>query len=233
MGTGIVPIVLHDQFLQFAGLDTIVNILFGLNTFIFLFFSVITILRYVIWPSKFKEVIMHPVDCMFLGAFPMGLSTLINLTALIIIPNTGKRYITALWVVWWIDAALSALSIVVVSFLMYVSCLTSPLLALLTTRRMFTHPAELNGVTAAWVLPIVPGIVSAAAGANVAAVLQDDSRAITTILACYVLIGLSFPTGFMVATVYFSRLVLYKLPPRESAPSTFLPLGLSAQTSLG
>lgn len=98
---------------------------------------------------------------------------------------------------------------------------------------MYKHPAELKGVTAAWILPIVPGIVSAAAGANVADILQDDNRAITTILACYVLIGLSFPTGLLVAAVYFSRLVLHKLPARAAIPSTFLPLGLSAQTSLG
>lgn len=98
---------------------------------------------------------------------------------------------------------------------------------------MSKHPAELPGVTAAWILPIVPGIVSAAAGANVAQILQNDNHAITTILACYVLIGLSFPTGFMVAVIYFSRLVFHKLPPRSAIPSTFLPLGLSAQTSLG
>jgi len=98
---------------------------------------------------------------------------------------------------------------------------------------MYKHPAELERVTAAWILPIVPGIVSAAAGANVAMILQDDNRAMVTILACYVLIGLSFPTGLMVAAVYFLRLVIYKLPPRDAIPSTFLPLGLSAQTSLG
>ncbi|RDW62212.1 hypothetical protein BP6252_11645 [Coleophoma cylindrospora] len=216
MGTGIVPVILHNQFLQFRGLDIIVLILFGLNAFIFLVFTVILLLQYAIWPRKFKEMLYNPVHSLFIGALPMGLSTLINLSVYMIVPKAGKGFIMALWVIWWIDAAMSAASIVLVSFLI-----------------MHKHPAELQGVTAAWVLPIVPGIVSAAAGANVAGILQNDTRATTTILACYVLIGLSFPTGFMVAVVYFSRLLFHKLPPRPAIPSTFLPLGLSAQTSLG
>lgn len=216
MGGGIVPVILHLQFVQFNGLNIIVNILFALNAIIFIFFTIITLLRYIIWPHKWWEMLSNPVHALFIGTFPMGLSTLINLTAFMIVPNTGQRFVNALWAVWWIDAILSAISILLVSFLM-----------------MTVHPAEISGVTAAWVLPIVPGIVAAAAGGNVAAVLPSDGDKIITILASYILIGLSFPLGIFVAVVYFQRLVLYKIPPRAAIPSTFLPLGLSAQTSLG
>jgi len=121
MGTGIVPIVLHNQFLQFTGLSIIVGILFALNGLIFVIFSLVTLLRYLLWPAKLKEMLHDPTHSLFIGTFPMGLATLINLTASIIIPHTGKTYITALWVVWWIDAVLSAGSIVLVSFLMYIN----------------------------------------------------------------------------------------------------------------
>lgn len=120
MGTGIVPIILHNQFLQFSALDTIVIILFALNAFIFTFFTFITMLRYLIWPHKFWEMLNDPVHSLFIGTFPMGLATLINLTAFMVIPATGTKFITALWIVWWFDAVLSAGSIILISFLMYV-----------------------------------------------------------------------------------------------------------------
>lgn len=80
-------------------------------------------------------------------------------------------------------------------------------------------------MTAAWLLPVVAPIVAAATGGIVAAVLPDPQHALITLIISYILLGTGFPLAMCVLVVYFQRLTIYKLPPREVIVSVFLPLG--------
>lgn len=87
-------------------------------------------------------------------------------------------------------------------------------------------------MTAAWLLPIVATIVAAASGGIVASVLPPQ-RALTTIITSYILWGCGVPLALFTMVIYFQRLTMHKLPPREVIVSVFLPLGPLGQGAFG
>lgn len=87
-------------------------------------------------------------------------------------------------------------------------------------------------MTAAWLLPIVATIVAAASGGIVASVLPTE-QALITIITSYILWGCGVPLAMFTMVIYFHRLTMHKLPPREVIVSVFLPLGPLGQGSFG
>jgi tellurite resistance protein TehA-like permease len=98
---------------------------------------------------------------------------------------------------------------------------------------MHTHEAQLKTMTAVWLLPIVSTIVAAASGGIVSSVLENDQHALWTIIISYVLWGCGVPLAMVVLTMYFQRLTLHDIPPREVIVSVFLPLGPLGQGGFG
>ena len=88
-------------------------------------------------------------------------------------------------------------------------------------------------MTAAWLLPIVAPIVAAASGGVVAAVLPNPQHALWTVIISYILWGTGVPLAMAVLVIYFERLTVHKLPPREVIVSVFLPLGPLGQGGFG
>jgi tellurite resistance protein TehA-like permease len=80
-------------------------------------------------------------------------------------------------------------------------------------------------MTAAWLLPVVSTIVASASGGIVAEVLPSPDHALWTVIASYILWGTGVPLAMTILVVYFTRLTLHHLPPREVIVSVFLPLG--------
>lgn len=96
---------------------------------------------------------------------------------------------------------------------------------------MYFHETALSSMTAAWLLPIVAPIVAAASGGIVADVLPNQQHALWTVVTSYILWGTGVPLAMAVLVIYFARLTVYKLPPREVIVSVFLPLGPLGQGS--
>lgn len=88
-------------------------------------------------------------------------------------------------------------------------------------------------MTAAWLLPIVSTIVAAASGAIIAEVLPNVQHALWTVIVSYILWGTGVPLAMAVLVIYFQRLAIHKLPPREVIVSVFLPLGPLGQGGFG
>lgn len=80
-------------------------------------------------------------------------------------------------------------------------------------------------MTATWLLPIVAPIVAAASGGIVAEVLPNPQHALWTVIISFILWGTGVPLAMAVLVIYFQRLTVHKLPPREVIVSVFLPLG--------
>jgi tellurite resistance protein TehA-like permease len=65
-----------------------------------------TCIRYAIWPSVFGLLLGHNVQSLFLGTFPMGLSTITNMTVTLdprfsnLRPHGGFGMLTDCWLVW-------------------------------------------------------------------------------------------------------------------------------------
>ena len=90
---------------------------------------------------------------------------------------------------------------------------------------MYIHQTELSQMTAAWLLPIVAPIVASATGGIVAEVLPNPHHALWTVIVSYILWGTGVPLAMVVLVIYFQRLTVFSLPPREVIVSVFLPLG--------
>lgn len=89
MGTGIVSILLHNLPYNGIWLYWISVVIFALNVFLFSVFLLISILRYTIYPQIWFAMIRHPAQSLFLGTFPMGLATIINMVVFVCVPAWG------------------------------------------------------------------------------------------------------------------------------------------------
>lgn len=89
MGTGIVSILLHNLPYNGRWLYWLSVIVFCLNILLFCTFLLISILRYAIYPEIWRVMIRHPAQSLFLGTFPMGLATIVNMVALVCVPAWG------------------------------------------------------------------------------------------------------------------------------------------------
>ena len=214
MGTGIASILLYKLPYNGDWLYWLSIIVFCFNIILFLMFSVISILRYTMFRGLFMAMISHPVQSLFVGTMPMGLATIINMLVFVCVPACGSWVITLAWVLWWIDVAISI-----------TTCIGLPFVI------MHVHDNELSKMTAAWLLPIVPTIVASASGGIIAEVLPNPQHAAWTTITSYVLWGTGFPLAMVVLVIYFHRLTIYRLPPREVIVSVFLPLGPLGQGS--
>jgi hypothetical protein len=89
MGTGIVSILLHNLPYNGIWLYWISVIIFALNVLLFTLFIVISILRYTLYPRIWSVMIRHPAQSLFLGTFPMGLATIVNMIVFVCVPAWG------------------------------------------------------------------------------------------------------------------------------------------------
>ena len=121
MGTGIVSILLHILPYNGYWLQWIAKIIFAVNVFLFVAGCILSIIRYSLYPHTFKAVISHPVQSMFLGTFPMGLSTIIDMICFVCIPAWGPWAGHLAWALWIIDTVISIVCALSLPFLLYVT----------------------------------------------------------------------------------------------------------------
>ncbi|KAG1450312.1 hypothetical protein G6F56_008386 [Rhizopus delemar] len=214
MGNGIVAILLQGFPFQFKGLSTISFVVFMINVVVYCIFTVITILRYILFPSIFKLMIAHPSQSLFIGTIPMGLTTITNYTALTLIDKYSWGMNLA-FTLWCIEFAMTTVSCFLVPYYFIVHQV---------------HALEtMNGT---WLLPIVPAIVTAASGGLLSHYL-DEPRALVILIISYITMGLGLFLALSIIVIYFYRLAIHKLPPKEAIISSFLPLGPLGQGAYG
>ncbi|EHK18278.1 uncharacterized protein TRIVIDRAFT_158830 [Trichoderma virens Gv29-8] len=207
MGTGIVSILLHNLPYNGAWLHYISIIFFVLNLALFVLFTFISALRYLIYPGLFMTMIRHPAVPLLLGAFPIALSTIVEMIVLVCVPAWGSWAITLAWTLWWIDAAISIIITYAIPFVI-----------------MNTHDIKLAALSATWLLPIASAIVASAIGAIVAEVLENEQHALWTLITSYFLWGTAMPLSLTCMVIFYQRLSMHNLPPPEAIVSMFLPV---------
>jgi tellurite resistance protein TehA-like permease len=224
MGTGIVSILLWFIPFKTPVLYYLSIIFFILNAILFSLALIISFLRYSLYPEIWSVMIQDPINSLFLGTVPMGFATLVEMWVFVCVPLWGEWAKTFAWVVWMIDAVVAVGVTVSLSVILYVH---ANLLRCDTNKHSMSrdHINSLERITAIQLLPIAATIVAAGTGAEVAEILPNPQHALGTITACYVLWGMGVPLAMMVLVMYYHRLAVHKLPPREVIVSCFLPLG--------
>ncbi|KJZ79299.1 hypothetical protein HIM_01450 [Hirsutella minnesotensis 3608] len=207
MGTGIVSVLLHNLPYNAAWLQYVSYVFFGVNVVLFIAFLAVSALRYTLYPELWRAMVSHPAQSLFLGCVPMAFATIITMMILCC-EHWGSWLVYLAWGFWWADAALSM-----------ATCISMPFIV------MHRHKPGLHNTTAALLLPIVPTVVASSTGGIVAAALPDRSHALATLVASYILWGIGETLAGCVLALYFHRLTVHSLPPREVIVSVFLPVG--------
>lgn len=111
---------------------------------------------------------------------------------------------------WMADAALSLICALYLPFLLII-------------KREEETP--LSTITALQMFPVIGTVVASATAALVADVIPNNEQALVTIIIGYILLGVGLPTALFILVMYWQRLTIHKLPPREVIVSCFVPLG--------
>ncbi|KAF2724010.1 hypothetical protein K431DRAFT_218655 [Polychaeton citri CBS 116435] len=209
MGTGIVSTLFivipwHATWLWYFGV-----IFFILNVILFVSALAISILRYSLYPEIWTVMIEDPTNSLFLGTMPMGFATIVEMWVFVCVPAWGEWAAYVAWAMWIVDAVVAVTVTVSLGVLLMSA----------------SHQRSLDSILATQLLPIAATVVAAGTGAEVSAILPNPQHALGTIIAAYVMWGLATPMAMSVLVMYYQRLALHKMPPREVIVSAFLPLG--------
>ena len=208
MGTGVVALILPELPFAHSIMAHLAVLLWQFNIALFLMFSLLYVLRWIIYPTEAKQIFSHASMSLFLGAIPMALATIINGYLKFGIHLYGDWVVPFAQLLWYIDVLLAVSIAWIVPFYMY-------------NRQQH----ELQSMTAVWLLPIVACEVAAATGGLLLPHIAVGQQALGILLGGYVLWGISVLPAFAMLTILMLRLALHKLPSKELAISSWLALG--------
>lgn len=208
MGTGVVALILPELPFAHSLMAHLAVLLWQFNIALFLIFSLLYVLRWIIYPTEAKQIFSHASMSLFLGAIPMALATIINGYLKFGIHLYGDWVVPFAQLLWYIDVLLAVSIAWIVPFYMY-------------NRQQH----ELQSMTAVWLLPIVACEVAAATGGLLLPHIAVGQQALGILLGGYVLWGISVLPAFAILTILMLRLALHKLPSKELAISSWLALG--------
>ncbi len=208
MGTGIVALILPEFIFGKSILWQVAIVLWQFNTLLFITFSLLYILRWLIYPQEAKQIFSHSSMALFLGTIPMGLATILNGFLKYGVVLYGDTAVQIAHILWFIDAILAVGIGILIPFFMF-----------------HKQEHQLNTMTAIWLLPIVACEVTATSGGLLLAHLDVGQHAIAILFASYMLWGMSVLPAFGILTILMLRLALHKLPGKELAISSWLALG--------
>lgn len=130
MATGMVGLILHAFPYTNSAVPVIYTILFIINIITFIAITILTILRYALFPKTWGAMLRHPMQSLFLGCCPMGLTTLINNFIFVCIEDAGWTSPWApyfAWALWWIDVVMAVACSCGLPFLMCEPHVSDPL----------------------------------------------------------------------------------------------------------
>jgi C4-dicarboxylate transporter/malic acid transport protein len=216
MGTGILALALNQFPLAVPGLKAFGEGLWLVNIGAFILCTLLYSARWVFFFDGAKRIFQDSVMCMFFGAIPMGLATLINGFLAFGTPHWGVKAVHIAYGLWWLDAAMALACAWLVPYLMF-------------TRQ--DH--SLESMSAVWLLPIVAAEVAAASGGLLVGHLEAGVPATRILLVSYALWGVSVLPAIGILVILFLRMALHKLPKRDMAVSSWLSLGPIGTGALG
>ena len=208
MGTGVVALILAEFSFLSQSINTLAMLLWQINIGLFCVFSVLYLLRWLIYPHEARHIFTHSSMALFLGTIPMGLATIINGFLKFGVFLYGDVAVQIAQVLWYLDVFLAVLIGVLVPFFMF-----------------SRQKHELKTMTAMWLLPVVACEVAATSGGLLLQHLEAGQTALGILFGSYILWGMSVSPAFAILTILMLRLALHQLPSKELAVSSWLALG--------
>ncbi|CUM66686.1 uncharacterized protein PRCAT00004364001 [Priceomyces carsonii] len=218
MGTGMASSLLYNFPYPGKWLEVCGIILWGIA--IFFFFVALASLS-VVFVKDYKRLVelhMDISEAPFMGCLAMGYGTLLNMLFYL----TRTSWIVGVWVLWWIEVVLSLYTFAIVFYVV----------ALAKNRNRDNHlpPKDLN---ATLLLPVVTLSVAAASGGLFVSDLPSTRLKIITLVVCFIIWANAILMGLIIITIYFWKLIVYKIPSTSLVFSSFLPIGILGQGGFG
>ncbi|MGK2317680.1 TDT family transporter [Gordonia rhizosphera] len=214
MGTGIVATAAASLPVQPPGLRLFATALWLFASVALVLLTVAFAVHWLRHPQTAKMYAAHPVMSQFYGAPAMALLTVGAGTMLIGVDVVGTGAAVAIdGFLWCAGTALGLFTSVWVPYTM-----------------MTSHSREDVIALPAWLMPIVPPMVSATTGAFLIPHVPEGQWRLGLLSACYALFGLSLFLGMITMTLIYSRLVHGGAPVAQTAPTVWITLGMIGQS---
>jgi C4-dicarboxylate transporter/malic acid transport protein len=214
MGTGIVAVAAASLPTQFLGMRTAATAVWALAAALLVGLTVLTAMHWWQYPRTARGHAQNPVMAQFYGAPPMAMLT-VGAGALLLGRDwMGLRAAVDLdWVLWFAGTLTGLVCAVGVPYLTFTA-----------------HKVSRDGAFGGWLMPIVPPMVSASTGALLLPYAPPGQDRLSLLLCCYAMFGLSLLASFVVITLIWNRLAMYKVGAPRMVPTLWIVLGPLGQS---
>jgi C4-dicarboxylate transporter/malic acid transport protein len=199
---------------EFPALHTAAIGFWALATVLLAVLVAATIAHWALYPANARSHARHPVMAHFYGAVPMAILTVGSATLLVGADVIGPRVaIDADWVLWFAGTVAGLATATAVPYLTF-------------TR----HDVRSDRAFGGWLMPVVPPMVSASAGALLLPHAPAGQARLDLLLCCYAMFGISLLASMIVITLIWYRLVLHKTGESHMVPTLWIVLGPLGQS---
>lgn len=213
MGTGISACILYEFPYPLEWLRVLGIMLFAVALFLFILHNVLFVLKNFVWYRDW-EFMTNVKQSVFLGCYPMGLATLINMISFMSLRN----WFIFEYVLFWIN------------FVTSVGCAWGVTFVIFRTSAI--HDFHEHGMNATLLLPLVTLTVTSSTGS-----LMFDKIPVYLqlfhMIVCFMTWANTVALSFAFLPIYFAKLYITKLPPKPMIFTTFIPIGVMGQGAFG
>ncbi|KIY03476.1 uncharacterized protein Z520_00167 [Fonsecaea multimorphosa CBS 102226] len=216
MATGGMAMLLSpkNQPHTFNGLETIGEIVYICDLFIFTVIVTAITYRFIRWPGTLKASLVHPTESLFFGTSFLSLASIIAGMALYGIEHTGHWLVVTYRVLFWL----------------YFCCTFIAAVGLYCM--LFTNPRlKIQDMTPAWDLPMFPFMLTGTIAAS-GIEYQPHAAAMPMLFAGLTAQGLGMLISMGMYASYVRRMINYGFPSPESRPGMFIAVGPPSFTAL-
>ncbi|WP_052337133.1 hypothetical protein [Nocardioides alkalitolerans] len=214
MGTGIVAVALLGLPVAVPGREPVALAVWLLAATLLVGAVVATVGHHVRHPSVARSHLDHGVVAHGYGAPPMALMT-VGAGALLVgdrVLGAGPAVVVGV-VLWTLGTGLGLLSAVVVPW-----------------RALTRHGLGVADASGAWLMSVVPPVVSAATGALLVPLAPAGAPRVALLLLCYALLVAVLPAVVVVLALLGLRLRRYGVGPTAAVPALWIVLGPLGQS---
>ena len=209
MGTGILATAGATLPIQIPGLHVFARVVWVGAAALLLLLMLAVAVQWIRHPTVARSHSHNPQMAHFYGAAPMALLTVGSGAILIGKDLIGMPLAVELdWVLWTAGTVGGLFTAASIPFLMFTQLNVEP-------------DAAFGG----WLMPVVPPMVSAAAGALLIPHMQPGIGRTTMLYGCYAMFGLSLIAGLIIISMIWSRLALYGTSGTARVPTLWIVLG--------
>jgi C4-dicarboxylate transporter/malic acid transport protein len=209
MGTGIVATAGATLPIHVTGLHVFTRVVWVAAAVLLVVLLIAVTVQWIRHPTVARAHSRNPQMAHFYGAAPMALLTVGSGAILVGRDLVGLRLAVDLdWVLWTAGTVGGLFTAATIPFVMFTQLNVEP-------------DAAFGG----WLMPIVPPMVSAAAGGLLIPHMAAGTGRATMLYGCYAMFGLSLFAALIIISMIWSRLALYGTSGTARVPTLWIVLG--------